>query len=49
MDRLISGALKRDRDKADKTVSYSANIFSMGAMTGGKTGGGKTGKLTGKK
>jgi D-alanine-D-alanine ligase len=39
MDRLISGALKRDRDKAGKTVSYSANIFSMGAMPGG----GKTG------
>jgi D-alanine-D-alanine ligase len=42
MDRLISGALKRDRDKGHKTVSYSANIFSMGAVgTAGKTPGPK--------
>jgi D-alanine-D-alanine ligase len=29
MDRLVSGALRRDRDKSHKTVSYSANIFAM--------------------
>ena len=40
MDRLVAGALKRDRALGHKTVSYSANIFSMGA---GDTGGGKTG------
>jgi D-alanine-D-alanine ligase len=40
MDRLVAGALKRDREKSHKTVSYSANIFSMGAAgTGGKSGG----------
>jgi D-alanine-D-alanine ligase len=49
LDRLISGALKRDRDKGHKTVSYSANIFSMGPVGGaGKAGGPKTGKFGGK-
>jgi D-alanine-D-alanine ligase len=40
MDRLIAGALKRDRAASHKTVSYSANIFSMGSggMGGAKTG-----------
>ncbi|MDR1670904.1 MAG: D-alanine--D-alanine ligase [Alistipes sp.] len=28
MDTLISGALKRTRDKSNKTLTYSANIFS---------------------
>jgi D-alanine-D-alanine ligase len=43
MDRLIAGALKRDRAASHKTVSYSANIFSMGSggMGGGKTVGTK--------
>ncbi|MDR2912034.1 MAG: D-alanine--D-alanine ligase [Alistipes sp.] len=36
MDALIAGALKRDRDKSHKTVSYSENIFSKGAFSGGK-------------
>ncbi len=31
LDRLVSGALKRDRDKSHKTISYPANIFAMGA------------------
>jgi D-alanine-D-alanine ligase len=40
LDRLIAGALKRDRDRGHKTVSYPANIFSLGAAaTGSKTGG----------
>ena len=41
LDRLIAGALKRERDKSHKTVSYPANIFSMGGTgaTGPKTGG----------
>ncbi len=34
MDRLVAGALKRDRDKSHKTVSYSANIFSMAPAAG---------------
>ncbi len=44
MDKLVAGALRRDRDKGHKTVSYSANIFSMGAVGAG----GKTGKISGK-
>jgi D-alanine-D-alanine ligase len=44
MDMLVSGALQRDRDHSHKTVSYSANIFSMApANTTGKAG-----KLSGK-
>jgi D-alanine-D-alanine ligase len=43
MDRLVAGALRRDREKSHKTVSYSANIFSLGAIppttSGPKTGG----------
>jgi D-alanine-D-alanine ligase len=41
MDRLVAGALKRDRAASHKTVSYHANIFSMGlsAGSGGKTPG----------
>jgi D-alanine-D-alanine ligase len=31
MDRLVAGALKRERAGSHKTVSYSANIFSMGS------------------
>lgn len=42
MDRLISGALKRDRDRSHKTVSYPSNIFGMApAASGSKTGGSK--------
>ncbi len=33
MDRLVAGALKRDRAASHKTVSYPANIFSMGRST----------------
>ncbi len=44
LDTLISGALKRERDKGHKTVSYSANIFSMSPTSnpGTKTNGTKT-------
>jgi D-alanine-D-alanine ligase len=42
MDRLVSGALRREGDKGRKTVSYSANIFSLAAPgspgTGSKRG-----------
>lgn len=41
MDKLVSLALKRQREKSHKTVSYDQNIFSMG---GGVKGGVK-GKL----
>lgn len=41
MDKLVSLALKRQREKGHKTVSYDQNIFSMG---GGVKGGVK-GKL----
>ncbi|MDE6484175.1 MAG: D-alanine--D-alanine ligase [Duncaniella sp.] len=41
MDRLVQLALKRNRERGQKTVSYDANIFSMG---GGVKGGTK-GKL----
>ena len=53
MDRLVSQALKRERDKSHKTVSYGQNIFSMGAVGGGsgyaKSGGGKLGAKNGAK
>jgi len=40
MDRLVELALKRHREKGMKTVSYDANIFSMGAgVKGGVKGG----------
>ncbi len=42
MDTLVGQALKRAREKEQKTVSYDQNIFSMG-------GTGKDGKFTGKK
>lgn len=41
MDRLAQLALKRNRERAMKTVSYDHNIFAMG---GGVKGGVK-GKL----
>ncbi len=34
VDRLVAGALRRERDKGHKTVSYPANIFSMGPAAG---------------
>jgi D-alanine-D-alanine ligase len=43
LDELVAGALKRDRDKARKTVSYSDNIFSMGAAGTGAKSGSKSG------
>jgi D-alanine-D-alanine ligase len=49
MDRLVAQALKRERDKSHKTVSYSENIFSMGAFGGGAKGGAKTGGFGGAK
>ncbi len=42
MDKLVSLALKRKREQANKTVSYSQNIFALG---GGSKGGTKGGKL----
>lgn len=42
MDKLVSLALKRKREQANKTVSYSQNIFALG---GGVKGGTKGGKL----
>ncbi len=42
METLVNQALKRAREKEQKTVSYDQNIFSMG-------GTGKGGKFTGKK
>jgi len=42
MDALVAIALRRERDKGHKTVSYGANIFSMApAANGSKTGGAK--------
>jgi hypothetical protein len=38
MDALVNQALKRAREKEQKTVSYDQNIFSL-------DGGGKGGKL----
>jgi D-alanine-D-alanine ligase len=35
MDKLVSLALGRERDKGHKTVSYGANIFSMGTVASG--------------
>lgn len=42
MDKMVSLALKRKREQANKTVSYSQNIFALG---GGVKGGTKGGKL----
>jgi D-alanine-D-alanine ligase len=42
MNMLVAGALRRDRDKDHKTVSYPANIFSM-APAGSVTSAGKAG------
>lgn len=42
MDKLVSLALKRKREQANKTVSYSQNIFALG---GGVKGGTKGEKL----
>lgn len=42
MDKLVSLALKRNRERGSKTVTYSANIFSMGGgVKGGLKGGAK--------
>ena len=38
MERLVSLALKRKRDQSHKTVSYDANIFSMGGGLKGAKG-----------
>ena len=38
MDRLVQLALKRNRERAQKTVSYDANIFSMGGGVKGTKG-----------
>lgn len=38
MDLLIAQALKRERDKSHKTVSYDGNIFAYSAGTGAKGG-----------
>ena len=38
IDRLVALALKRKRDLADKTVSYSQNIFAMGGGVKGTKG-----------
>lgn len=43
MDMLVDQALKRAREKEQKTVSYDQNIFSLGG------GGSKGGKFNGKK
>ncbi|MDR2894036.1 MAG: D-alanine--D-alanine ligase [Alistipes sp.] len=48
LDRLVAGALKRDRDRSHKTVSYSDNIFSMGSFGSGAGAKGGT-KFGGKK
>lgn len=45
MDKLVSLALKRKREQANKTVSYSQNIFALGGGTKGSKGGLKGGKL----
>lgn len=42
MDKMVSLALKRKREQANKTVSYSQNIFALG---GGVKGGTKGEKL----
>lgn len=41
MDKLVSLALKRKREQAHKTVSYSQNIFALGNGVKGGTKGGK--------
>lgn len=38
IERLVAQALKRERDKSHKTVSYDANIFNMGGFGGGAKG-----------
>ena len=38
MDRLVQLALKRNRERGQKTVSYDANIFSMGGGVKGTKG-----------
>ncbi|MDE5785389.1 MAG: D-alanine--D-alanine ligase, partial [Duncaniella sp.] len=38
MDRLVQLALKRNRERQQKTVSYDANIFSMGGGVKGTKG-----------
>lgn len=38
MDRLVALALKRKRERANKTVTYSRNIFSMGGGVKGCKG-----------
>lgn len=47
MDRLVSLALKRKRDRQLKTVSYDQNIFAMGSGNGVKGGlkGGLKGRI----
>ncbi len=45
MDKLVSLALKRKREQANKTVSYSQNIFALGGGAKGSKGGLKGGKL----
>lgn len=41
MDKMVSLALKRKREQANKTVSYSQNIFALGGGVKGSTKGGK--------
>ncbi len=48
-DALVARALKRERDKSHKTVSYSENIFSMGSFPCSAKGGVGGSKLPGKK
>lgn len=48
MEKLVSLALKRRRDRSTKTVSYDQNIFALGGgvgVKGGTKGGVKGGKL----
>ncbi len=47
MDKLIAQALKRERDKGHKTVSYDQNIFAYSAGAGAGAKGGA--KFSGKK
>jgi D-alanine-D-alanine ligase len=49
LDALVGQALKRERDKEHKIVSYEANIFCMGSFGGGSgvKGGGGGGPKTG--
>jgi D-alanine-D-alanine ligase len=49
LDSLVSQALKRERDKGHKTVSYPANIFSMGSPGGPGSKGGAKGGFGGSK